>query len=91
MDERNMRRVQRVGIRLLLALALVMAAVTWAVPNGGIWRVSGKSDCPGEKVCADWEIEEIEDWASCCIDPNQLDTTNLSACDSSFRHSHGGH
>ncbi len=83
------KQTRRLLFIIGIGTACLVSVVCLAVPNGGPWTESRHKDgCPQGKVCADWEIGEGEVWASCCIDPSELGSSNLGACEENFRHYH---
>lgn len=83
---------RRRWLLVALGLAGLLSAVCLAMPNDqGTWVCSGHDDCPAGKECAVWEMPTIPTWdGACCIEKSALGTHNLYACDSAFRHGHGG-
>ena len=76
---------RRFAITLVTLAAFGAAMVAGALgptPSGGgwgIWEPTGSSgSCPGSLVCAEWE-DELSIYL-CCIDPSDLFTTSLNAC-----------
>lgn len=83
----NLGAVRPLWLALGCAIVFLASTVCLAIPSG-TWSGNIDHDMPDRsKVCAEWEAIGVEN-DFCSIAPRYLGTSNFSACQEAFRHSH---